>query len=118
MAKQGAQFGNTNATKGSRFRDALHKELTNYANDTIKRKTALSHVVKSLIDKALDGDMPAIKEIADRTDGKPTQAITGPQGEAISLVERVIVVQAIQQPGEVIEGEIVQEQVTDQQAQE
>ena len=112
MAKLGAQFGNTNAANGSQFRDALHQALVRYKNNSIKKKTVLSHIAKLLIDKALKGEMPAIKEIADRLDGKPTQAITGPSGEPITLVERVIVVQAIEplaDQGNVIEGEVVQD---------
>ena len=112
MASLGAQLGNNNASKGTQFRDALRKALASYKTGTIKRKKALHHVAKSLINKAIDGDIAAIKEIGDRLDGKPAQAITGPQGEPISLVERVIVVQAIKQDGEIIEGETVQESLT------
>ena len=111
MGAPGAQPGNRNAAKGSQFRDALYKALIRYKSKTIKRKKALHHIAEALIDKAIDGDMPAIKEIADRLDGKPAQAITGPQGEPITLVERVIVVQAIEQDGNVIEGEVVQSEV-------
>ena len=111
MATPGAQPGNRNAAKGSQFRDALYMALIRYKSKTIKRKKALHHIAEALIDKAIDGDMPAIKEIADRLDGKPAQAITGPQGEPITLVERVIVVQAIEQDGNVIEGEVVQSEV-------
>lgn len=109
MADRGAKPGNNNASKGSQFRDALRKALASYDIGTIKRKKALYHVAKSLITKAIDGDIPAINMIADRLDGKPVQAIIGPQGEPITLVERIIVVQAIdnQDPGEIIEGEMV-----------
>ena len=117
MANRGAQPGNINASKGTQFRDALRKALASYELGNIKRKKALHHVAESLITKAIDGDIPAIKEIGDRLDGKPAQAITGPSGEPITLVERVIVVQAIDQledqPGKIIEEEIVQEQIED-----
>ena len=52
--------------------------------------------------------MQAIKEVADRMDGKPAQAITGLQGKPIALVERIIVVQGLDQP-EAIDGEVVTE---------
>ena len=110
MEKLGVQLGTTNTDNSSQNRAALHQALVRYKNNSIKKKTVLSHVAKLLIDKALKGDMPAIKEIADRLDGKPTQAITGPSGEPITLVERVIVVQAIEplaDQGNVIEGEVV-----------
>ena len=38
--------------------------------------------------------MPAIKELIDRLDGKPMQAISGPDGEPITVVQRVIVQQS------------------------
>ena len=114
MTSTGGQFGNNNAHKGTQFRDALRKALASYDIGTIKRKKALYHVAKSLITKAIDGDIPAINMIADRLDGKPVQAIIGPLGEPITLVERVIVVQAIedQDPGKVIEMVPDQESMT------
>ena len=112
MPNRGAKVGNNNASKGTQFRDALRKALASYEIGSIKRKKALNHVAKSLISKAIGGDIPAINMIADRLDGKPVQAIIGPQGEPISLVERVIVVQAIEQTDQykLIEGEVVTEQ--------
>ena len=56
MAKPGAQLGNNNASSGTQFRDALHKALIKYSNSAIKSKTALSHIAKSLIAKAIEGD--------------------------------------------------------------
>lgn len=37
--------------------------------------TKLRDVADKLVESAIDGDMQAIKEIADRLDGKPMQAI-------------------------------------------
>ncbi len=37
----------------------------------------LRRVAEALVDKAMTGDVPAIKEIADRLDGKVPQAIEG-----------------------------------------
>lgn len=39
--------------------------------------TKLRKVAEKLVDVALEGDVSAIKEIADRLDGKVAQAITG-----------------------------------------
>lgn len=55
---------------------------------------ALRKVAKALIDKASEGDVSAIKELGDRLDGKPAQAIeNGEDGafEVITRIERVIV---------------------------
>jgi hypothetical protein len=54
-----------------RFREALLLEL---AEDGDARKP-LREVAKALIAAALTGDVSAIREIADRLDGKPAQAI-------------------------------------------
>lgn len=92
----GGQIGNTNAAKPFLFRDALHKALKRYENQDVKRGHALLHVCLKLVEKAVAGDNYCINMIGDRLDGKPAQAITGPSGEPITLVERVIVVQAIE----------------------
>lgn len=55
------------------FRDALRMELA-AAGDNHK---ALRKIARNLIDLAASGDLPAIREIADRMDGKPAQAVGG-----------------------------------------
>ena len=50
--------------KDKPFRDRLRAEL--FAND----KALLSQIVNALISKALAGDVPAIKEVGDRLDGR------------------------------------------------
>lgn len=37
--------------------------------------TKLRKIAEMLVSKAMEGDMAAIKEVADRTDGKPVQAV-------------------------------------------
>lgn len=55
------------------FRDALRMEIAD-ADGDFKR---LRKIAAALADKAESGDVQAIKEIADRLDGKVAQAITG-----------------------------------------
>ena len=52
---------------------------------------ALRMIARSLITAASDGKMDAIKEIGDRMDGKPAQAIVGGDDDepAINLVHRI-----------------------------
>lgn len=57
--------------KDKPFREALRMELAAAGED----HKALRGVAVALIGKAMMGDVQAIKEIADRLDGKPTQAI-------------------------------------------
>ena len=56
---------------------------------------ALRELVDSLFDKAKTGDVPAIKEIADRLDGKSSQQLihSGDEDNPVRIqkIERVIV---------------------------
>jgi hypothetical protein len=78
-----------------KFKDALRHALIHYEDKNVKKGQALRHIAKSLIYVAINGNerdrMAAIKELADRLDGKPTQAITGNDGEPITIVKRIIV---------------------------
>jgi hypothetical protein len=51
------------------FADALRMEVAALKGD----RKSLRLVARKLIEKAESGDMAAIKELADRTDGKPVQ---------------------------------------------
>ncbi len=59
------------------FRDALRVAVKREEGDTAKGKTKLDRIAAQLVDEAVSGDVPAIKEIADRLDGKVAQAIVG-----------------------------------------
>ena len=67
----GAPEGNQNATKDRRMiTDALRRAAAQSPNK-------LKNACEKLLDKAEEGDIMAFREIADRLDGKPTQAIEG-----------------------------------------
>jgi hypothetical protein len=58
--------------------------------------TKLRAVADALVDKAMGGDVSAIKEVADRIDGKVPQAVVGddehdPVNFAVSVIERRLV---------------------------
>lgn len=55
--------------------------------------TKLRQIAQTLVDKAIAGEGWAIKEIADRTDGKPFQqiALTGEDGGPVEMITRKIV---------------------------
>ncbi len=57
--------------KDKPFRDALRIELAAAGDDA----KALRAIAAKMIKLAEDGDMQAIKEIGDRLDGKPAQAV-------------------------------------------
>ena len=72
------------------FRDALRIELAAAGEDN----KALRAIARALILKASDGDMQAIKEFADRIDGKVPQGIVGGDEDdnPINVVQRILLV--------------------------
>jgi hypothetical protein len=70
MAERGGQPGNTNATKNKVWIEALNRSI---AQDDGKRLRAAA---EKLLDLAVEGNVPALKELGDRLDGKPAQAVT------------------------------------------
>ena len=67
-----APLGNQNATKAKPWSDAIRRALARREAGDGRDLNALADV---LVDKALDGDLPALKELGDRLDGKPAQAV-------------------------------------------
>jgi hypothetical protein len=51
--------------------------------------TKLRDVAEALVAKGMDGDIQAIKEIADRLDGKVPQAIAGDPENPIIITARI-----------------------------
>lgn len=64
-------------------RPPKEKSFANMLNIAIKEavegsdKTKLRAVADALVEKAMSGDVQAIKEVADRIDGKVPQAVVG-----------------------------------------
>ena len=57
-------------------------ELRDDPDNGTKTK-ALRMLAKKLVSRALDGDMVAMKEIGDRLDGRPNQALTVEPGQSL-----------------------------------
>lgn len=57
--------------KGNSFTEALRIEVTQAMEGQDKQK--LRGLAEQLVKKGLSGDVQAIKEVADRLDGKPVQ---------------------------------------------
>ena len=80
-----------NANSGRRqekpFRDALRMELS-AAGENAK---ALRTIARKLISQAENGDLAAIKELADRVDGKVPQGIIGGEDgdNPVEIVTRI-----------------------------
>lgn len=87
----GAPLGNQNNRKAKPWAEALNRALETHR--PADQRLALDALAKSLVAKAMDGDIPALKEIGDRLDGKPTQQteISGLDGGTIyATINRVI----------------------------
>lgn len=81
---QPGQSGNPSGRPKTRpFKDALQKALQDAGDDS----EALKTVAIALVLKAQGGDVPAIKEIADRLDGKVTQPISGDEDSAPLVIQ-------------------------------
>lgn len=79
MAGKGAPEGNNNAGKNKPWAEAIRKALL--AEDGKK----LRALANRLIERAQDGDVTALKEIADRVDGKSVQPISGEDGGPVAV---------------------------------
>lgn len=73
------------------FRDALRLAVKRKADDDVKGKTKLDRIAAQLVEEAVKGDVPAMKEIGDRLDGKVAQAIVGgdEQDQPIRLITEI-----------------------------
>lgn len=71
----GAPIGNRNAANAKVWKAAIERALEHRgAGD---RLVALNELAAKLLDKAAEGDLPALKELGDRLDGRPAQIIVG-----------------------------------------
>lgn len=75
MAKRGAPFGNKNGVADKPWTNALERALAQYSDGNLKAGQALRGIADGVVKRALAGDAIACKEIAERLDGKPVQAI-------------------------------------------
>ena len=80
--------GNSNSGRKQEkpFRDALRLEIAEAGN----KPHALRNIALRLIEMAEGGDMQAIKEFADRIDGKVPQGIVGKDEETpVEMIHRI-----------------------------
>lgn len=68
------------------WRDALMVAIKR-AGDNDPRPY-IARIAERCVDMAVAGDMQAIKEIGDRLDGKPAQAVMGEDGGPVAIVFR------------------------------
>lgn len=92
---QPGQSGNPGGKpKQKEMRDALRLALRDDVDAPPRNK--MDAIVRAHVEKALEGDMAAIKEIYDRIDGKVAQAIVGDDEEAAIRIDGLaLLLQAI-----------------------
>lgn len=80
----GAPLGNNNAGEGKAYLRSLKRALAHKYGSVDEGLFALAQVI---VGKAEAGDGYALKELGDRFDGKPAQAIehSGPAGQPIVI---------------------------------
>lgn len=83
MAFEPGEVSNPSGRNGKQFKAALNVAIRRAEGD----KIMLARIAEALVDKAASGDVQAIKEVADRLDGKAVQAteISGPEGGEIPI---------------------------------
>ena len=90
----GRPAGSKNKVDSKPFKDALRKALISVAKgDNIRR---LDRIAIALLIKAEQGDVAAIREVMDRTDGKVAQAI----GQDNELGPISVVITGVPRPGD------------------
>jgi hypothetical protein len=79
----GAPFGNNNATKNKLWSDTLRRAIAQDRGNRVRQ------AAERLLDEAAKGEQWAIKELADRLDGKSIQSntIQGIEDMPISSIE-------------------------------
>lgn len=80
----GAPIGNQNAAKAKVWQAAILRALDRRSGSD--RAKALDDLAEKLLSKCDESDLSALKELGDRLDGKPAQAIGGdPDGVPVTM---------------------------------
>ncbi len=79
-----AAIGNQYAANARRWRSAIDKALANRCKSD--GQVALIAIAEQMLVKAAEGDMAAIKELGDRMDGRPQQALTVSGDESAPII--------------------------------
>lgn len=80
----GAPFGNTNAIKNKLWSDTLRRAIAQDRGDRVRQ------AAERLLDEAAKGEPWAIKELADRLDGKSVQNNTLESGGGNQVTELIV----------------------------
>lgn len=96
-----APIGNQNAKQAKIWQQAIKRAVARRANGTID--SGLDELADKLIALVATGDLPALKELGDRLDGKPHQSVAldgDGEGGPLNIIQRVerVIVRANPEP--------------------
>lgn len=77
MAEAGAPIGNQNARKAKIWTQAIERALKKRSKSAADMIEALDELAEKLLIECDSGNLIALKELADRLEGKPVQGIEG-----------------------------------------
>ena len=80
--KGGAPLGNKNASKNKPFLDAMRRAIA-------QNPQRIASIVNKVLEQAESGEAWAVKEIADRLDGKAVQANTFEDAEGNNILNAI-----------------------------
>lgn len=81
------QSGNPDGLRVDKiWRDAIRKEMIDAERED--KPYSARKLARVLLSKAADGDIQALKEVGDRTDGKVPQGIVGADDGPVEMVMR------------------------------
>lgn len=78
--------GNQYAAKARKWTQAIERALEQ--RSLAEQRESLDELAEVLINQALAGEQWALKELGDRLEGKPAQAITGDGGGPVEAIFR------------------------------
>lgn len=64
---------------------AVRRHVTDEQPKGASQEQRLERLADALVAKGLEGDVPAIREIGDRLDGKPTQSLSTEEGSSFII---------------------------------
>ena len=83
---RGAQPGNTNATKGKLITEQIMIALKEECDLNGGKTTKARKLASTLVDRAIDGDMAAVKEVLNRAEGAVVQAVSIDPGHSLLTI--------------------------------
>jgi hypothetical protein len=81
-----APLGNKNAAKAKVWTAAIERALERRGSE---RGKAIDEIADKLLSLCMDGDLGALKQLGDRLEGKPAQAISMQDVEGASLITEI-----------------------------